>query len=556
MTTVEPQHTRPGAPTRAWRAFRRWRRSRPFWGGLLLLLAGVEIFETTQRSIGDLEVHFGPTGFLSWLIPAILVACGLLLWVTPQQRLFYSIVGSLTAVYSLIAVNFGGFFLGMLLGMVGAALGFAWTPRRLPAPVEPVPAPDLEYDDEPEDAEDLVPFPGADPRPADDRSEPADAGLDLGHGRHGYDHQPADLLTDTLPQPRNPLREQPPQPDGPGGSGYPADPGRIRGVPRETGGPGPGSAGERGGPGAGLLAALLLAGSLAATGLAVPLRAAPAAAAPCPSVPGPTASAGTSGEPAPTAQPGTPSPAPAPPSPSPSATPSQGSGNILTGIVDGVRKVFGISSDQPADPTPAPSATRSAAPAAKPAAAAPEAPAPSGGPASGTPTPTGSPSCDPKPGSSADPGKGKIPQLAPDPGAPVGADQPSRLTGSKLTMTGLKYEGIIKDFRTAHGTVPVLKFSMDKAVTDDFLLRIPGQPPALRYASDKLTVDGHVVFYTTRFVARFLGIKLTLTPDSPLPPDGIPIPLPFGITMTDPDIQLALVTSDKLIADPLVNNLG
>jgi len=80
----------------------------------------------------------GPTGYLSWLIPAVLIACGMLMWFTPQQRMFYAVVAVVTAVFSLIGVNLGGFFIGMLLGLVGGALGFAWVPPRVAdAPVRP-----------------------------------------------------------------------------------------------------------------------------------------------------------------------------------------------------------------------------------------------------------------------------------------------------------------------------------------------------------------------------------------------------------------------------------
>ncbi|GAA4679222.1 DUF6114 domain-containing protein [Phytohabitans rumicis] len=118
--------TTPNLWVRGWRAFRGWRRSRPFWGGLFTLLAGLEIFATTQMSLAGLTFQMGPTGFLSWLIPTILATCGLLMWFTPQHRLFYAIVAAVTAVFSLIGVNLGGFLIGLLFGMVGSALGFAW----------------------------------------------------------------------------------------------------------------------------------------------------------------------------------------------------------------------------------------------------------------------------------------------------------------------------------------------------------------------------------------------------------------------------------------------
>ncbi|GIF53221.1 hypothetical protein DFJ67_2497 [Asanoa ferruginea] len=139
MSNPSASHVRPSFAGRTWRSFGRWRRSRPFWGGLLLLLSGIEIFLSTQLSLGGLSFQLGPTGFLSWLIPTILAACGLLAWSTPQQRMFYAVVGAVTAVFSLIGVNLGGFFLGLVLGIVGAGLVFGWTPLATP-PVATTPA--------------------------------------------------------------------------------------------------------------------------------------------------------------------------------------------------------------------------------------------------------------------------------------------------------------------------------------------------------------------------------------------------------------------------------
>ena len=117
----------------AWQAFRAWRRSRPFWGGLLLLLAGVELLAIPLLSVlahGSVKVviYIGIGGVFGVLIGGLLVACGLLIWFHPVQRIFYAIAGVLLAVASFVATNLGGFFLGMLLGVTGASLSFGWTP--------------------------------------------------------------------------------------------------------------------------------------------------------------------------------------------------------------------------------------------------------------------------------------------------------------------------------------------------------------------------------------------------------------------------------------------
>lgn len=107
--------------------FRRWRRTRPFWGGLFAVLGGVELV-TIPLAPMPVTVHQGMAGVASWLIGALLVTAGALLWFQPAQRTFFGILAVLLAMVSFLTSNFGGFFLGLLLGVVGGALGFAWSP--------------------------------------------------------------------------------------------------------------------------------------------------------------------------------------------------------------------------------------------------------------------------------------------------------------------------------------------------------------------------------------------------------------------------------------------
>jgi Family of unknown function (DUF6114) len=119
-------------------AFRQWRRTRPFWGGFLLLLAGIELLLIPLSGIllhgaVKLVVYIGIGGVFGVLLGVLLIACGLLLWLNPAHRTFYAIAGVLLAVLSFIASNFGGFFIGMLLGIIGGSMGFGWTPSAGPA---------------------------------------------------------------------------------------------------------------------------------------------------------------------------------------------------------------------------------------------------------------------------------------------------------------------------------------------------------------------------------------------------------------------------------------
>jgi hypothetical protein len=110
-------------------AFRQWRRTRPFWGGLLVLLGGGEILSTTVVSLGPtFRVGLGGVnGFVGTMIAFVLTLCGLLLWFSPAQRVFYSIVAIVLALATFNTINYGGFFLGMLLGIIGGAMAFAWS---------------------------------------------------------------------------------------------------------------------------------------------------------------------------------------------------------------------------------------------------------------------------------------------------------------------------------------------------------------------------------------------------------------------------------------------
>ncbi len=124
---------RPGAPQRGRRRFRGWRRSRPFWGGLLLILAGAEILLLPLSSLliysaFKVVIYIGIGGVFGVLIGALLIACGLLAWFHPVQRVFYGIAGALLSIASFPATNLGGFFAGMLCGVFGASLVFAWSP--------------------------------------------------------------------------------------------------------------------------------------------------------------------------------------------------------------------------------------------------------------------------------------------------------------------------------------------------------------------------------------------------------------------------------------------
>lgn len=109
------------------RTVRRWRRTRPFWGGLLLILGGAELLLVPLSPVTVL-VSLGLGGLAALGIGIALVVAGLFLWFLPHTRHYVSLNALLLSVLSFAATNLGGFLVGMLLGIAGSAMGFGWTP--------------------------------------------------------------------------------------------------------------------------------------------------------------------------------------------------------------------------------------------------------------------------------------------------------------------------------------------------------------------------------------------------------------------------------------------
>nr|WP_202447197.1 DUF6114 domain-containing protein [Streptomyces sp. SID5468] len=117
---------RPGAGAARAR-LRAWRRTRPFWAGLLLVLAGAELPLAPLAPLPVL-VSLGVGGLAALGIGAALVVAGLFLWFAPHARHYVAVNALILSVVSFAATNLGGFGAGMALGVAGGAMGFAWTP--------------------------------------------------------------------------------------------------------------------------------------------------------------------------------------------------------------------------------------------------------------------------------------------------------------------------------------------------------------------------------------------------------------------------------------------
>lgn len=594
MTTADTPYRRAGAAARGWRTFRRWRRGRPFWGGLITILSGVVYFVSGHLTLGGVKIVFSPQEFLGWVIPLMLLLCGLLMLLTPGQRIFYGVLAAAIAVGGLIGLNFGGFVVGMVLGMVGGALGASWAPVALPPVTPPVELPSEDGDTAGDyETTGYVETTGYD-QPAG--QDPAGYGAEPhaqwagGTGEAQWAPEPAadgwplrGPLTDTLPTSMvSPLA-------------VPAEDAEAGPATGEDGGDGPDPRGLTGGrgPGGGPLPrrsprgflVVLLVMTTLAVGLAVARVQSPAAAAPAcvgasvaaavakkpatartatgktatgkpattkPATTkpatgtAPTGAAATSPN-TPTAQPSAPT-VQATPTPTGTGGPAGPVSQLVNGVLAGIGHLLGL--DAGTDPSASPSAPPSAGPSASPSPS--PSPSPSASPTGTAPTaaptatgPTVHPSATPSTAASCP----AAPLIAPGDQTIVNQNPSEQITAS-LTQVLLTFDGVT-DLRTVGGTIRVLQFSMGSSTSTPFELRVPvagGHTMSLR--STQLTVSGNVRFYTTKLVGNLLGaLPQTYTPDSPPPlPAGLLVP---ALAFTDVTIQLVLVHADKLTAPGL-----
>ncbi|HVK24330.1 MAG TPA: DUF6114 domain-containing protein [Actinokineospora sp.] len=112
-----------------WRWFRDFRRTRPFWGGLWMMLGGWTIMSLTIAPI-VVMLSAGASGVAGYVTGGGLMVLGLIAWFAPTQRLVAGVMGGILAVAAFVASNLGGFLLGTLLGILGSAMVFGWGPKK------------------------------------------------------------------------------------------------------------------------------------------------------------------------------------------------------------------------------------------------------------------------------------------------------------------------------------------------------------------------------------------------------------------------------------------
>lgn len=109
------------------RRFRTFRRTRPFWGCVILTLGAYFIISPVLTSVTAM-VSLGPAAVNGWVIGGVMLGAAAISLVLPSQRFFAGIVAMIVSVASLVMTNLGGYVLGMVFGIIGSGLIFAWAP--------------------------------------------------------------------------------------------------------------------------------------------------------------------------------------------------------------------------------------------------------------------------------------------------------------------------------------------------------------------------------------------------------------------------------------------
>ncbi|MDT7621934.1 MAG: hypothetical protein QOF99_2835 [Pseudonocardiales bacterium] len=120
-SAAEPGHAARLAELRAWTG------QRPWLGGALTVLAGLTIVLLPAQGFSVVLLP-GVAGLSGFVIGGLIAACGLFLLFSPQLHGLIGIAAVLLSLVSFVTTNLGGLVVGMLLGIVGGSLGFAWSP--------------------------------------------------------------------------------------------------------------------------------------------------------------------------------------------------------------------------------------------------------------------------------------------------------------------------------------------------------------------------------------------------------------------------------------------
>lgn len=107
--------------------FADWRRDRPFWGGIVLTLAGMVIAIVPLELAIRFSLVTNYVVFAGLLFAVPVALSGVFSIVRPQYAAYFGVVGIVFAIASVFGA-LGGFGVGTILGILGGSLCIAWVP--------------------------------------------------------------------------------------------------------------------------------------------------------------------------------------------------------------------------------------------------------------------------------------------------------------------------------------------------------------------------------------------------------------------------------------------
>ncbi|POM23592.1 hypothetical protein BTM25_47470 [Actinomadura rubteroloni] len=109
--------------------WRRWRRTRPFWAGLLTLAGGLTIAAAPAGGYTILRLP-GLSTLAPLAFGGALTALGVAIWNRPRAHSRAGAAAIVLALGAFVYAGLGGYLLGTLLSLTGGSLACAWTTGR------------------------------------------------------------------------------------------------------------------------------------------------------------------------------------------------------------------------------------------------------------------------------------------------------------------------------------------------------------------------------------------------------------------------------------------
>lgn len=111
------------------RWFRAFRRTRPFWGSVWLVLGGVVVVHFSRTPL-TMVVGGGWSSSAGYILGGAMVMFGLVAVFSPLYRGLAGITGVLLGLAAFVAANLGGFLIGTVLAVVGGSMIWGWGEKR------------------------------------------------------------------------------------------------------------------------------------------------------------------------------------------------------------------------------------------------------------------------------------------------------------------------------------------------------------------------------------------------------------------------------------------